>query len=456
MYVDSVYRNRRNILRHRMDEYPGVIWLQGNDYVGMNYRANPYPFVQDSNFLYFCGLERESLHLVIELDTGKSILFGDEYAASELVWTGDRPSLGDAAEAAAIDEVRAKDELQAYLQKIVHQGQTVHTLPTYRGDHLLHQRSFLGVTQDSSSPLIRTIVSLRSVKEDREVVEIEDALSITAEMHREAMLMAHAGVSEAQILGKITEIAVSHHARFAYSPIVTVNGDVLHKLTYENILAEGNLLLLDAGVSNAMGYASDITRTIPVGRRFDTRQKAVYQLVLDAQETAIELCSPGREFREIHKAASLTLIQGLKDLDILQGDAEEIWQQGAHALFFMHGLGHMIGMDVHDMEGLGEDLVGYGDEIERSEQFGLAYLRLAKKLHRGFVVTVEPGLYFVPRLIEKWASQGTHSSFVNYDEARKYIGFGGVRIEDNVLITKLGNKVLGPAIPKSVQEIESL
>ncbi len=306
-----------------------------------------------------------------------------------------------------------------------------------------------------ATALVKAVIAQRSFKTDSEIAEIEDALSVTAEAYRKIMAATRPGRTEAELAAVLQGVALAHDRQQSFNPIVSVRGEVLHNTSYANILADGDLLLVDSGADSARSYASDITRTFPVSGTFTSKQRDIYEVVLAMQEAAIGAASPKKTNRELHLLAALTAARGLVDLGLMQGDPQAAVDAGAHALFFPHGLGHMLGQDVHDMEDLG-DLVGYDEGDRRSEQFGLAFLRLAKKLEPGFVITIEPGIYFVPALIEQWRTASRHCEFIRYDRLDAFQGFGGIRIEDDVLITAEGARVLGPGIPKTVAELEAV
>ncbi len=310
------------------------------------------------------------------------------------------------------------------------------------------------VADGASAELIRAIAAQRSIKEEGEIAEMEDALAVTAAMYRATMQSAEPGRTEAEIAAIHTAAAASRDRQQAFTPIVTVCGDVLHNHSYANTLEEGDLLLVDSGAESPGFYASDITRTMPVTGKFTSQQRDIYEIVLAANQAAIDAAAPGVTNRELHMIAARTITEGLKDVRVMKGNVDRAVEAGAHALFFVHGLGHMIGLDVHDMEDLG-DVVGYDEGEKRSDQFGLAYLRLARKLEPGFVITIEPGIYFIAALVERWQGEGRHKGYIRYDKLDDYCGLGGVRIEDDVLITDDGHRVLGPPIPKTVDEIET-
>jgi Xaa-Pro aminopeptidase len=304
--------------------------------------------------------------------------------------------------------------------------------------------------------LVRATVSLRSYKSEEEVKEIEKALRVTRESYLMAIPEVRPGAREQEVLALMELVLRAYGLSFSFPPIVTVNGQIFHKTSYGDLMKKGQLLVMDTGAESQNHYASDITRTVPVGGKFNQRQKDIYSIVLKGQEEAIKQIAPGIMYKDVHLKAARVMAEGLKDLGLLKGDLEEAVRQGAHALFFPHGLGHMLGLDVHDMENLGEDYVGYNHTVKRSEQFGLGYLRLAKALEPGYVLTVEPGIYFIPALYEQWKKEKKFTDFINYDRAEKFLGFGGVRIEDDVLVTANGHQVLGPKIPKKISEIEGL
>jgi Xaa-Pro aminopeptidase len=395
------------------------------------------------------------LYLIINTQ-GDTILFGNENTIEDEIWSGKLETIAENARRSGITLVRPLAALDSYLKN----NGPVHYLPPYSADRKLFLAEKLGipiheVAVNFSKSLVKAVVDQRSIKSDSEVEQIENAFTATELFHVEAMKMALPGEFEYKIAGQIEGTMIKHQSTPAFQVICTIHGETLHNEFYGNQLKKGQLLLVDAGAENKMHYASDITRTTPVGGRFDDRQKDVYQTVLNAQLKAISEIRPGVYYRDIHLLAAREITVGLMNLGLLKGNPDEIINSGAHALFFPHGLGHMMGLDVHDMEDLGEDNVGYDETVHRSEQFGTAYLRMAKKLKPGHVLTVEPGVYFIPALIEKWEAEKLFTQYINYSEVKKFIGFGGIRIEDNVLITTSGNRLLGKPIPKTIQEIES-
>ncbi len=452
----STYAARRNALRTAVPE--GAILIMGNAEAPKNYVENPYPFRQDSHFLYYGGISQAGLALLIEAD-GSEVLYGTPEHRDDVIWFGPHATLDDHAVAAGIAATADIGGLADRLGTLGDGGGVVHFLPPYRAERSFALAGMLGidpreVEARTSIQLVRAVNAQRSIKEAAEIAEIEDAVAVTARMYEATMRSAEAGRTEAEISAVHQAVAVLRDRRQAFEPIVTVCGDVLHNTSYANTLEDGDLLLVDSGAESPLHYASDITRTMPVSGTFTSQQRDIYEVVLAANEAAINAAGPGVTNLELHLLAAHTIASGLKDIGVMKGNVDKAVEAGAHALFFPHGLGHMMGLDVHDMEDLG-DIVGYAEGEERSTQFGLAYLRLARKLEPGFVITIEPGIYFIAALIERWQGERLHRSFIRYDKLEDYCGLGGVRIEDDVLITEDGSRVLGPGIPKTVDDIES-
>ena len=452
----DVYATRRRRLAEELES--GLVLLLGNGPSASNYAANHYPFRQDSTFLYFLGLDRPGLDAVIDVDEGRTTLFGEDPGLDAIVWDGPQPSIQELAARSGVDRTAAPEALAEAVQQ---EGRSVHVLPPYRERHRRRLADLLGIAPReadtrASEALIRAVVAQRETKSEAEVEEIEAALRVTRQMHLLAMQEAQPGAVEQDVAGRMEGLARAAGGETAFSTIFSTHGEVFHNPPTNRRLEEGALALCDAGGTAPSHYAADITRTTPVGGSFSEKQRAVYDLVLDAQEAAIEAVEPGVPYRDVHLLAARRLATGLKELGLMTGDPEEAVSEGAHALFFPHGLGHMLGLDAHDMEALGEDYVGYDEEVTRSEQFGLNALRLGRRLKTGFVLTVEPGLYFIPPLIDQWRSEGRHEAFIDYEAVEDYKGFGGIRIEDDVLVTDDGGRVLGEPIPKQPEEVEAL
>lgn len=457
MFDKYIYLERRRKLKKAVGD--GLVLLLGNEESSMNYKDNLYPFRQDSSFLYFIGIDRSGIKALIDIDHDKEILFGDDLTIEQMVWTGLQEPLGSLSDRTGISLVRAKSEFAHAIKKAREENRKIHFLPPYRSEHFETLSSLLNVLPGQlqnifSIKLIRSIVAQRSIKTTEEIEEITKAVNVTVEMQLAAMKMAKEGMTEAQIAGKIHGIAISAGGNLSFPTILTVNGQILHNGYSESLLCEGNLVLCDCGAETAMHYAGDLTRTFPVNKSFSLMQREIYDIVLSAHNAATALLKPGILYKEIHLIACEKLAQGLKQLGLMKGDIREAVDQGAHALFFPCGLGHMLGLDVHDMENLGEQYVGYTDELKQSTQFGLKSLRLGRALEAGFVLTVEPGLYFNPQLIDQWASEKKHSSFINYEKLEKYKNFGGIRIEEDFLITSTGSILLGKELAKEPNSIE--
>ncbi len=459
MFNKEIYEERRRDLRKKMKS--GLVYFPGNIDSPMNYRANQLPFRQDSNFLYFFGIDKPGFAGVIDIDGGKDYLYGDDFDMDDIIWMGQMPTVSDLAKMIGTEGIGEKSKIEKTLKDAIQKGRKIHYLPPYKADIVLEIERILGVRASFgndfvSEELINAVVELRNIKSDLEIKEIEKALDISYEMLSMIMSKTKAGMIEQQLVGKMEGILSQRGSHYSFPIILTKNGETLHNHYHGNVLNEGDLLLVDSGAESPEYYASDITRTFPVGGKFTQKQREIYQIVLDSQEKAIQEIKPGIKNKDIHLMSAEVIASGLKDLGFLKGNVSDIVKNGAHALFFPHGLGHMIGLDVHDMESLGENFVGYDKDIKRSDQFGLAFLRLGKELEVGNVVTVEPGIYFIPDLIKQWKKENKFSEYINYSKAEEYIGFGGIRIEDDILVTKDGSRVLGKPIPKTIEEIEKI
>jgi len=459
MFDSKIYIQRRKRLKEQIKS--GLILFLGNEESPMNYPANTYNFRQDSTFLYFFGLDFPALAAAIDVDEDKEIVFGSDVGIEDIIWMGFQPSMKERAMKAGVQETKPLSQLEEMVKRASKQGKKIHYLPPYRPEIKIKLGNLLGLQPEnlkvsSSEELIKAVVAQRSAKIKEEIDEIEKALRITSLMHKTAMRMARAGLYEKEIVGKIEGIAFSYGINLAFPTILTTNGQILHNHYHRNLLRKGKLLVNDSAAESELHYASDITRTVPVGGKFSQKQKDIYEIVLNGQETAIQSISPGTKYRDIHLKVARLIASGLKDVGLMKGDVDEAVKEGAHSLFFPHGLGHMLGLDVHDMEDLGEDYVGYDEKTKRAEQFGLAYLRFAKELQPGFVLTVEPGIYFIPALIDKWKGEKKFTQFINYERIEKYRDFGGIRIEDNVFVTESGHRVLGQPIPKTVKDVEGI
>jgi len=458
MFSANTYKERRQRLRTQVSS--GLILLLGNDESPMNYRDNPYPFRQDSSFLYFFGLSYPGLVGVIDVEEGRDIILGRELTVEDIVWMGKQPSLEEKCARAGVKETLPLTDIKNLLAAARLRKRPIHFLPPYRCEHILKLSDWLEMTPEqveksASVELIMAVVDQRNKKTPEEIEEIEKAVDISADMHLTAMRMVRPGITEAEIAAAVHQVALAAGGQLSFPIIATVNGQILHNHSHDNILQSGQMFLLDAGAETAMGYAGDLSSTIPVDKHFTSRQKEIYQICLEAHEAAIAALQPGVPFKNIHLLACRVIAQGLKDMGFMKGDVEEAVAAGAHALFFPCGTGHMMGLDVHDMENLGEKYVGYGGK-EKSTQFGLKSLRLARELEPGFVITIEPGIYFIPELIDMWKAEAKFTQFINYDKVETYKDFGGLRNEEDFLITEDGYRLLGKPIPKTIEEVEAM
>ncbi|MFA5817488.1 MAG: aminopeptidase P family protein [Bacteroidales bacterium] len=459
MFESQIYVNRRALLRKNMGS--GLILMPGNVDAAFNYPANQYHFRQDSTFLYYFGLDHTGLAGVIDLDSGDDWIFGNNVDMDDIIWMGVLPSITELSTKVGVTHTAPYADLDKIIAKALSKRREIHFTPPYRGETMLEIERLVKIPAadlkaKSSVKLIKAVVVQRSIKDQYEIIEIEKAVDTACLMHTTAMKMALPGTWEQEIAGMIEGIALAHGGPVSFPVILSMNGQTLHNHDHSQILQPGRMMVVDAGCETALHYASDLTRTVPVGLKFSGRQKAVYEAVLQANMKAIEAIKPGIFYKDVHLLAAGVMVDALKEIGLMKGNTQDAVAAGAHALFFPHGLGHMMGLDVHDMENLGQIYVGYDDEIRPSSQFGLAFLRLARRLQPGFVLTVEPGCYFIPALIDQWKAESQHTEFINYTEVEKYKDFGGIRIEDDVLVTHTGYKVLGKAVPKTVREVEGL
>ncbi|HEX5152472.1 MAG TPA: aminopeptidase P family protein [Parafilimonas sp.] len=459
LFSKEIYISRRKRLAENIGN--GIILLLGNEDSPMNYADNCYPFRQDSTFLYYFGLDIPMFVAIIDVDNNNEILFGNDVNMDDIIWTGPLPSIAELAATVGISKTQSYNTIETIIQSAKAKHQPIHILPPYRSENKIKLAQWLQVglnelPQCVSLALIKQVIAQRERKEACEVEQIEEAVSISAGMHLAAMQFAKPGMMEYEVAAKVEEIALAGNGRLSYPIILTVKGQTLHNHYHGNKLNDGDMVLVDAGAENVMRYAGDLTRTFPAGKTFSARQKEMYNIVLSSLNHATALLKPGIQFKEIHRQASIKLLEGLKELNLVKGNAEDAVHEGVHTLFFQCGVGHMMGLDVHDMEDLGEQYVGYTDILKKSTAFGWKSLRLAKELKPGFVLTVEPGLYFIPELIDRWKAENKLSDFVNYDVVEQYKNFTGIRIEDNYFITNEGSKKLGNHLIKEVDEIEDV
>jgi Xaa-Pro aminopeptidase len=457
MFSKETYIQRRNKLRKSVGS--GLILLLGNDESPMNYADNGFHFRQDSSFLYFFGLNHPFLVGILDCDSGEDAIFGNDLTVEDFVWMGPQPTIANQSLQVGVTKTGDLASLTDLLRKAKTKNRKIHFLPPYRPENKIKLFNWLGVKPDESKAaasldLILGVINQRNYKSAEEIFEISKACDVSVDMHTLSMRMAKPGISEAKIAAAVHEVALASGGQISFPIIATVNGQTLHNHYHGNTLKDGDLFLLDAGAETSMGYAGDLSSTVPVNGKFTSRQKDIYSICLDSHNHAIKMLKPGRPFKEVYFEASGIIFRGLKDLGLMKGNVEDALTNGAHALFFPCGLGHMMGLDVHDMEDLGEVYVGYGGE-PKSTQFGLKSLRLGRKLEPGFVLTIEPGIYFIPELIDQWKAKGHNADYINYDKVDEYRNFGGLRNEEDFLITNIGCELLGKVKPKSIQDVEA-
>jgi Xaa-Pro aminopeptidase len=458
MFKTETYKNRR--ARLKRDIQDGIVLLPGNEESPMNYTDNAYRFRQDSSFLYFFGLDHPALAGYIDIESGKEIIFGDDLTIDDVIWMGQKPSLLERSKPYGIHTVLPYCCLKDYIEDAIKKDRKVHFLPPYRAEKKIMLWELIGIppgkiNEMASVDLIKAVVNQRNYKTQEEIDEIEKAVNITVDMHLAAMKMARPGMTESQVAARVHEVALAGGGDIAFPIIATIHGETLHNHYHGNQLESGQLFLLDAGAETALHYAGDMSSTFPVDKTFTGKQKEIYQVALDAHLVAVKMLKPGVNFKDVHLAACQTIAAGMKDLGFMKGDVNEAVEQGAHALFFPCGTGHMMGLDVHDMEDLGEVYVGY-DGQPKSAQFGLKSLRLGRPLEPGFVLTIEPGIYFIPELIGQWKVEGKFKEFINYDNVEQYMDFSGCRNEENFVITETGARCLGKPLPKTIEEVEAV
>lgn len=456
MFSKETYVQRRAELKRRVGS--GLLLFLGNDDCGMNYADNTYRYRQDSTFLYYFGLPFAGLAAVIDVDNGREIIFGDELTIDDIVWMGTQPTLHEKAHSVGVDQVLPSGQLRDVLDKALAAGQPVRYLPTYRPEHRIKLWRLLDVKPGDEKPsveFIRGVVDMRNHKTPEEIAEIEKACDVTADMHIAATEAIQPGMHEYEIAALIEYIAGKNNCPLSFPTICTVHGETLHNHYHGNVIKPGDMVLIDAGAERPSGYAGDMSSTICAGKTFTPRQKSIYDIQVASHLAAVEMLRPGVPFLNVYERAAEVICAGMKDLGILKGDPRDAVAAGAHAMFFQCGLGHMMGLDVHDMENLGEVYVGY-DGKPKSTQFGRKSLRLARPLEEGFVLTIEPGVYFIPELIDLWQGQGLFTDFINYDELNKWRDFGGIRNEEDYLITADGARRLGKKIPLTTEEVEAL
>lgn len=447
MFSKATYVQRRKTLMDTVKS--GLILLLGNDESSMNYRDNTYPFRQDSTFLYYFGLDRAGLCATLDTDSGEVAIYGNEYTIDDMVWMGSLDSIKTQAAAIGVSTVKPLSELKKDIKNT-----PTHILPSYRADHTLQYAGLFDcypseVKNKVSETLCLAVANQRNYKSEEEIVEINKAVDTSVQMHKMAIRLAKPGVKEREVFAALEQIAVENGCGTSFPTIATINGQTLHNHHYGNTLSEGDLFLIDAGAQSWSGYAGDLSSTIPVSGKFSAKQLDIYNLALASHKKAVAMLKPGTSFKEIYYESARVIVEGMKDLGLMKGDTDNALENGAHAMFFPCGLGHMMGMDVHDMENIGESIVGYGG-AKKSTQFGVKSLRLGRKLEPGFVLTIEPGIYFIPELIDLWQKEKVNTDFFNFDRLNSYRDFGGIRNEEDYLITADGHQRMG-SIKKPIE-----
>ncbi len=458
MFSKDIYIQRRNTLKQKMGS--GLIIIPGNNNAPFNYPANTYKFRQDSTFIYFFGHQIESLVGIIDVDNDKEYLLGDDVDIDDIIWYGSIDSISDLAAQVGVGNSAPLKELKNIVEAAKAKNQPILFTPPYRHDTMIMIADLIGIhplqTKEAASvPLIKAIVSMRECKAPEEIAEIEKACEIGYKMHTTAQKECRPGVSERYIAGIVEGVACKYGNSTSFPTILSMHGEVQHGYPSGSLLESGRLMLCDAGAESYEGYASDNTRTTPISGRYTQQQRDIYSIVSDCHDHAIEIARPGIKWYDVHMSVARMMTERLKAIGLMKGDVDEAVKAGAHAMFFPHGLGHMMGMDVHDMENLGQIYVGFDDEIQPSTQFGTNCLRCGKRLKPGFVMTDEPGIYFIPALIDLWKSTKHNAEFINFNEVDKFCDFGGVRLEDDILITEDGCRVLSKnIIPYHMDEVE--
>ena len=466
MFSKEVYARRRQTLVAKMADSAaegkrGIALFIGNTEAPAQYKDNCYKFRQDSTWLYFFGIDQPLYAAIIDLDNGNETIFANDVEIGDIIWMGPQPSVASVAASVGVEKSAPYTDLNAAVAKVLAEGRPVHFVKPSRYYNTMKIASLLGCGTDEvagrfSLALTKAIISMRLVKEDCEIEAIDDACNLGYEMHTVARNSIVPGIIEQEIVGKMDGVTLAKGWGVSFPTILTQHGETLHNHLHDKIIEPGKLMVIDAGAESNVHYASDFTRTYPTSGKFTAKQREIYQIVCDCNEFAFSMTSPGISYREVHLKTMHLMLEELRALDIVRGDVQDMVEAGIAGLFMPHGLGHNMGLDVHDMEDYGENYVGYDDDQRRSPQLGLGSLRMARKLVPGNVITDEPGIYFIPALIEKWKSEKTDQGFVNYSKLESYYDFGGIRLEDDVLVTADGARRLGKErLPISPDDVEA-
>ena len=466
MFSKEVYARRRQTLVAKMADSAaegkrGIALFIGNTEAPAQYKDNCYKFRQDSTWLYFFGIDQPLYAAIIDLDNGNETIFANDVEIGDIIWMGPQPSVASVAASVGVEKSAPYTDLNAAVAKVLAEGRPVHFVKPSRYYNTMKIASLLGCGTDEvagrfSLALTKAIISMRLVKEDCEIEAIDDACNLGYEMHTVARNSIVPGIIEQEIVGKMDGVTLSKGWGVSFPTILTQHGETLHNHLHDKIIEPGKLMVIDAGAESNVHYASDFTRTYPTCGKFTAKQREIYQIVCDCNEFAFSMTRPGISYREVHLKTMHLMLEELRALDIVRGDVQDMVEAGIAGLFMPHGLGHNMGLDVHDMEDYGENYVGYDDDQSRSPQLGLGSLRMARMLVPGNVITDEPGIYFIPALIEKWKSEKTDQGFVNYSKLESYYDFGGIRLEDDVLVTADEARRLGKErLPISPDDVEA-
>lgn len=466
MFSKEVYARRRQTLVAKMADSAaegkrGIALFIGNTEAPAQYKDNCYKFRQDSTWLYFFGIDQPLYAAIIDLDNGNETIFANDVEIGDIIWMGPQPSVASVAASVGVEKSAPYTDLNAAVAKVLAKGRPVHFVNPSRYYNTMKIASLLGCGTDEvagrfSLALTKAIISMRLVKEDCEIEAIDDACNLGYEMHTVARNSIVPGIIEQEIVGKMDGVTLAKGWGVSFPTILTQHGETLHNHLHDKIIEPGKLMVIDAGAESNVHYASDFTRTYPTSGKFTAKQREIYQIVCDCNEFAFSMTRPGISYREVHLKTMHLMLEELRALDIVRGDVQDMVEAGIAGLFMPHGLGHNMGLDVHDMEDYGENYVGYDDDQSRSSQLGLGSLRMARKLVPGNVITDEPGIYFIPALIEKWKSEKADQGFVNYQKLESYYDFGGIRLEDDVLVTADGARRLGKErLPISPDDVEA-
>jgi Xaa-Pro aminopeptidase len=460
MFLTNVYIERRAELARKLET--GILLFLGNEESPMNFRDNSYCFRQDSTFLYYFGVAQPGLAAIVDIDENLEIIFGNEMSIDDIVWMGRQQTLEAKGTAVGVEKVLPFSQLASCINNALLKNRRIHFLPPYRADNKIKLAQLFKIESNSlkqiaSVAFIKAVVAQREIKSAVEINEIEKAVNQSINMHLLAMHKTRPGMKEEELAAMIHGEALRTGGNIAYPIILTVHGEILHNHFHGNTMHEGQLVLNDSGMETELGYCGDITRTFPVGKKFDNRQREVYSIVQAALENGEAALAPGRQFIDVHFAACKTLAEGMKAMGLMMGDMDEAVAAGAHALFFQCGTGHMMGLDVHDMEDLGEEYVGYDNRLKKEKSlFGLKSLRFGRALEPGHVFTIEPGIYMIPELIDLWKSERRFESFINYSAVEKFKDFSGIRLENNYTMTQNGYQQLGKPLPIAIKEVEEI